>query len=162
MDWGDFLRETIRKNRNGRGREKSQGSQGENGPRPAAAAGLDPAEIARFEAKVDRSGGPDACHPWLGATNAKGYGRFRVKRDGRWTHTPAHRYAWVLAKGRIPKGVYPDHECHTKDLDCPGGVCPHRLCCNPRHLARTTDAQNRERARRRRERQRRLAQRRSG
>jgi hypothetical protein len=160
MEWRYFLRGTIRKKRNGRGREIRQGSGAEIRPRPAKIAGLDPAEVERFEANVDRSGGPDACHPWLGPRTARGYGRFPIKRDGRWTEERAHRYAYRLAKGTIPKGVYPDHDCHTRDLDCPGGDNdPHRLCCNPAHMARTTNAQNLERARKRRERQRRLAQR---
>jgi hypothetical protein len=162
MEWRYLLRGTIRKKRNGRGRKSGQGSGAENRPRPAAAAGLDAAEVERFESLVDRSGGPGACHPWLGPVNHKGYGRFPVKRDGRWTEVRAHRYAYELAKGRIPNGIYPDHECHTRDLECPGGDNdPHRACCNPAHLARTTNAQNLERARRRRERQRRQARRRA-
>jgi hypothetical protein len=160
MEWRYFLRGTIRKKRNGRGREIRQGSGVEIRPRPAKIAGLDPAEVERFEANVDRSGGPDACHPWLGPRTARGYGRFPIKRDGRWTEERAHRYAYRLAKGTIPRGIYPDHDCHTRDLDCPGGDNdPHRLCCNAAHLARTTNAQNLERARKRRERRRRLAQR---
>jgi hypothetical protein len=166
MEWRYLLRGTIRKKRNGRSRKNGQGSGGENRPRlatvAAVVAGLDPAEVERFEANVDRSGGPDACHPWLGLKTARGWGRFPVKRDGRWTEVRAHRYAYELAKGKIPKGIYPDHECHTRDLKCPGGDSdPHRACCNAAHLARTTNAQNLERARRRRERQRRLARRRA-
>lgn len=162
MEWRYFLRGTIRKKRNGRSRKNGQGSGGENRPRPATVAGLDAGEVTRFEANVDRSGGPDACHPWLGLKTAKGYGRFPIKRDGRWTEVRAHRYAYELVKGKLPRNAFPDHDCHTRDLDCPGGDDdPHRACCNPAHLARTTNAQNLERARRRRERQRRLAARRA-
>ena len=36
--------------------------------------------IARFEAKVDRSGGPDACHLWIAAIRGTmGYGSFWFK-----------------------------------------------------------------------------------
>lgn len=162
MEWRYLLRGTIRKKRNGRSRKNGQGSGAGRRPRPATVAGLDAGEVERFLANVDQSAGPDACHPWQGPVNHKGYGRFPVKRDGRWTEERAHRYAWVLAKGKIPKGIYPDHDCHTRDLECPGGACRHRRCVNPAHLARTTDAQNRERARKRRARQRRLAQRQRG
>jgi hypothetical protein len=163
MEWSYFLRGTIRKKRNGRSREKSQGSRTENRPRPATVAGPDPAEIARFWSHVDRTGGPDACWPWLGPKTTRGWGRYRIKRNGQWTEVRAHRYAYELVKGKLARNIFPDHGCHTRDLDCPGGdECPHRGCVNPAHLARTTNAQNLERARRRRERQRRLARRRSG
>jgi hypothetical protein len=162
MEWRYFLRGTIRKKRNGRGRENGQGPQAENRPRPATVASPDTAEVERFWSKVDQSAGPDGCWLWLGGTTAKGYGRFRVHRNGRWTEMRAHRWAYEVIKGRLPRNAFPDHDCHTRDLTCPGGDdCPHRRCVNPAHLARTTNAQNLERARRRRERQRRLAQRQS-
>ena len=73
----------------------------------------------RFWAKVDRSGGPDACWPWTGATQAKGYGRVTVdqRNDG------SHRVALSLKLGR-PLGSG-ELACHT---------CDNPPCCNPRHL----------------------------
>jgi hypothetical protein len=34
----------------------------------------------RFEAKVDRSDGPDGCHLWTASKGRDGYGRFGVSR----------------------------------------------------------------------------------
>ena len=50
--------------------------------------------LARFDAKVDRSGGPDACHPWRGAKSRKRRG----SRRGHLIITlPGGRRIWVLA-----------------------------------------------------------------
>lgn len=79
-------------------------------------------EIERFWSRVDRSGGPDACHPWLGCQEGGGYGSVRM--GGRvWA---AHRVAWILTHGPIEGGPR-TCVCHN----CPGG--DNRLCCNTRH-----------------------------
>lgn len=77
----------------------------------------------RFWALVDRSGGPDACWPWLGATDKTriGYGLFTIRRkedvpQGLTTrqagHTYlAHRVAYVLTIGPIPDGQEVLHKC---------------------------------------------------
>lgn len=73
----------------------------------------------RFWSKVDRSGGPDACWPWTGAKQPKGYGRLwnRGRVDG------AHRVAWELANGEpVPEGRHVLHHCDNPP------------CCNPAHL----------------------------
>src|SRR5215207_4655730 len=80
-----------------------------------------PAE-ARFWAKVDRSGGPDACWPWIPKPMANGYGR--VWWNGR--SEVAHRIAYLLAKGPIPAGLTVDH---VKERGC-----TLRACQNPAHL----------------------------
>lgn len=85
------------------------------------------ADAARFWSKVDRSGGLDACHPWMGWRSSRGYGRISV--GGRmWL---AHRLAYILAAGPIPRGK--PHVCHS---------CDNPSCCNPAHLWPGTDADN--------------------
>lgn len=71
----------------------------------------------RFWAKVDVRG-PDECWPWLAST-ARGYGQFGLG-DG--TLTRAHRYAWSLANGPVPEGLWVLHSCDN------------RPCCNAAHL----------------------------
>lgn len=67
-----------------------------------------------FWSRVDRSGGPDACWPWLA-----GSGRHYPK----WEGTSAGR--WVLAQ-RLGRRLRPDEmACHT---------CDNPPCCNPAHL----------------------------
>ncbi len=136
-------------------RKFAQGSHREGPAKPANRAGLSTGfagareEADRFWSHVAKS---DGCWSWT-AAKKKGYGRFRVWRDGRWTHMPAHRWALEDATGEpIPPGIYPDHLCHTNDPVCPGGpTCPHRACVRPDHLDGTTDdEENRRRARARR------------
>jgi hypothetical protein len=67
----------------------------------------------RFWSKVDRSGGPLVCWPFLGAVRNK-YGAFALNGKT----VDAHRVAWILEKGPIPPGQEVLHHC-----DIP-------LCCN--------------------------------
>lgn len=84
-----------------------------------------------FNANVDRSGGPDACWPWMRSPQPNGYGQLA----GYTGHTSAHRFAYELAHGPIPDRLTVEHSCHTEKPTCPGGnTCPHRLCCNPSHM----------------------------
>lgn len=99
---------------------------------------VDPSVAERFWAKVDRSGGPDACWPWTAAVNkVTGYGVFHPSR--RFTELPrtvnAHRFAAHLS-GVVElsdPSQQVDHTCHN-GTGCPPGPCPHRLCCNPAHF----------------------------
>jgi hypothetical protein len=87
-------------------------------------------DAMRFWSRVDKRG-PDECWLWTGAAFRKskrqmGYGR----RAGSGPNTYAHRVAYMLAKGPIPKGKLVMHTC-----DVP-------LCCNPAHLLIGTNAEN--------------------
>jgi hypothetical protein len=92
-------------------------------------------EDDRFWSYVDRRG-PDDCWPWAGGTNRRGYGHARHSA-GR----SAHRVSFFLTYGRMPEQG--DHDCHNRDPECPGGfTCPHRSCCNPRHVVDRSNQQN--------------------
>lgn len=75
-------------------------------------------QVARYQSKVDRSGGPAACHPWNASVNHSGYGHFRA--DGR-MHL-AHR--WAYSRFVAPLG---DEEVVRHSCDNPP-------CQNLHHL----------------------------
>lgn len=85
-----------------------------------------------FWSRVDRSGGPDACWPWLGEVNRKGYGQAMVTSASRAQllalgfravqRVSASRVAMAMATGKI--GDATTHECGNP------------LCVNQRHLRR--------------------------
>lgn len=95
---------------------------------------------ARLLSKIDSSGGPDACWPFIGARTGQGYGNFYL--DGK--YVGAHKAVWLVMEGPIPDGLEVDHLCHNRDRGCPGGVtCPHRMCMNwERHLRLATHREN--------------------
>lgn len=68
----------------------------------------------------------DECWEWQAGKAGGGYGTFRVHHK-MWQ---AHRVAWALTYGPIPKGLFVCHRC-----DNPG-------CCNPYHLFLGTNADN--------------------
>ena len=88
--------------------------------------------LARFWAKVDKTGGPDACWPWCGARNGDGYGLIFIRRDGtRRIVRSAHRVAYALEhRTPIPDGLTLDH------------VCRNPRCVNPQHLEAVTNREN--------------------
>lgn len=88
-------------------------------------AGMTTDPATRFWAKVDRSGGPNACWPFLGFRDEDGYGNFWL--DGR--NEYAHRVAFLLSHGHWPE---------------PNGnhVCDNPTCCNPAHIYAGTQKRN--------------------
>lgn len=86
--------------------------------------------IERFWPKVDQSGGPDACWPWIGKKR-DGYGRFyfSAARSAP-VLVQAHRIAFELVNGPVPPEI---DVCHT---------CDNPPCCNPAHLFLGDNADN--------------------
>ena len=78
-----------------------------------------------FWSRVDTSGGPDACWPFIGTKNACGYGTLsyqsRVYR--------AHRLALILSDSDKPDLQALHH-------------CDNPPCCNPKHLYWGTRSDN--------------------
>jgi hypothetical protein len=91
-------------------------------------------------------GPDDECWPWNGAPAGNGYAMLYI--DG--VNHYSHRLIWELSHGvKPPSRMVVDHRCHNEDRGCPGGKCPHRLCCNPAHLELVTFKENSRRARER-------------
>lgn len=70
------------------------------------------------------------CWEWP-YTNAKGYGRVKVK--GRYYYVHREMYAYI--NGPIADGMQVDHLCHN------------RSCCNPDHLEAVSHTENQRRRR---------------
>lgn len=79
---------------------------------------LDPPHV-RMWARVDKSGGPDACWIWQGARNDRGYGQIRQGRSVLYTH----RMALESVSEPAQSGLFALHRCDNPP------------CCNPSHLS---------------------------
>jgi hypothetical protein len=71
----------------------------------------------RFWDKVDVRT-HDECWPWLGGRTGRGYGTFWADGMAR----AAHKVAYELSAGAVPRGKYVHHTCENV------------LCMNPAHL----------------------------
>ena len=80
----------------------------------------------RFEAKFEKSSG---CWNWKAGLSFYGYGWFRPHGVTGST-VNAHRVAYELYVGKIPKGMTLDH------------LCRNRQCVNPAHLEPVTSVEN--------------------
>lgn len=69
----------------------------------------------RFWAKVDKTPGYGPwgnCWRWIAGHHPKGYGTFAAPQ---WKEQRAHRVAYILAHGPIPKGKQVLHHCDIRD-----------------------------------------------
>jgi hypothetical protein len=86
-------------------------------------------QLVRFRARVDSSGGIDACHEWIegAARTESGYGIVRWDGEDR----RAHVVAWEIYHQRPMRPGFIG--CHT---------CDNPPCCNPLHVYEGTKGDN--------------------
>ena len=80
----------------------------------------------RFWQKV-KVGSPESCWLWQANKSRGGYGKFFLAGRG---NIYAHRFAYELAVGPIPKGMQIDH------------LCRNRACVNPDHMESVSSKTN--------------------
>lgn len=89
----------------------------------------------RFWSLVNKSD-QDGCWLWVGYTQTRGYGTFKIDNAMKL----AHRVAWEIVRGPIPDGMVVDH-------DNPDYGCHQPACVNPNHLQLVTKSVNSQRKR---------------
>lgn len=77
----------------------------------------------RLSSHIERT---SECWNWTGTRDEKGYGHIRIGRKMR----PAHRVAYEIANGPVPRGMEVDH------------LCRNRRCVRPEHLEAVTHHEN--------------------
>lgn len=88
---------------------------------------------ANFWSKVDKSAGDNACWPYLGCKDRKGYGRKAYNIDGKNIHYSTHRLALILHTGQCSEDLLALHA---------PVICHNTSCCNPSHLRWGTNSDN--------------------
>lgn len=78
------------------------------------------------------------CWEWTGTCFKNGYGRV-YEKDLAPGETKAHRYSFILAKGKIGKGKVGKHKGKSLYIL---HKCDNRVCCNPNHLYASDHRQN--------------------
>lgn len=91
-------------------------------------------QIDSFASKTKRVYKPNGCWNWTSSkmsTHKNKYGQFYLKREkGKKVTMLAHRFAYIIAKGPIKKGLVIDH------------ICRNGLCVNPHHLRAISNKRN--------------------
>ena len=77
----------------------------------------------RFEKKIEKT---ETCWNWVGGISGTGYGNFWLLGKS----ISAHKFAYLMFKGNIKKGLQIDH------------LCKNRKCVNPEHLEVVTCREN--------------------
>ena len=90
---------------------------------------MDESIAARFWDRVDKIE-LTGCWLWDGHIAKNLYGTWSYSEGGKTKTVYAHRAAWLLLKGPVPRRLVLDHQCRV------------RFCVNPDHLRLVTQKRN--------------------